>query len=399
MDANVARVKDTHESSLRQMANVVGVGVGFKVKGGVRTSQEAVIVFVRKKQPLALIPAGAIIPQDLNGVATDVVETIDEVVALTTTLAVEPHRQRHRPVVGGVSCGPSNMGWAGTLGLPLVYRDSVAGLLSNRHVISPSWANGPGFVWKGQRVRQPSFIDGGKEEDSVAEVQDLVAIVPGQDNEVDADFAAYSPGSSGLAVLAELYELGRYEALAEPEAGMEVSKSGRTSGVTKAAILSIHTSISITYPVMGPVQFVDQIVTEPLLSPGDSGSVLYHESTRSLVGLGFAGSSAISLANPMKKVFQKLGLSLTPTGRTAIMVAFGDLIKMGALLSAWAYDAARQAWVLFDPARPTVSDLEFLERGHGYWINVTQEGVLTFQSGSTQLSRGWNLIGWPPPGP
>ena len=385
-----------HKESLKTYPNVVDVGVGFKITKGVMTDQMAVIVFVKKKVAAASLAAGRLVPPSLGTVTTDVVE-LGEVAILATNEAA--HREKHRPVVGGVSCGVYVSFGAGTIGLPLVFREGVPGLLSNKHVISPSWltARDPSFVWKGARVRQPAALDGGTVDDSIAEAQDLVPIVLGQENDVDADFAPYLPGYPGEA---QIYGLGAYNALGDAEPGMVVTKSGRTSGVSPPRqVISAGITLAIDYPGLGVVTFRDQIITQPMLSPGDSGSAIL--SGQTVVGLGFAGSDTVSIANPIKTVFERLGLTLQGPARppaslpVPITQGLQSLLSHGILRVAWGFDGKSQKFLLFDPAAPQVSDLALLEPGKGYWLNLKRNGLLFYQGSTTPLHQGWNLIGWP----
>ena len=73
--AAVARardVKEAHTASLMAKANVVGVSVGYREKGGRRTDEVALIVMVdRKLAPSALSPSDYI-PTEIDGVPVDV---------------------------------------------------------------------------------------------------------------------------------------------------------------------------------------------------------------------------------------------------------------------------------------------------------------------------------------
>jgi hypothetical protein len=395
MDSKLLVAKAANEAQLRSLENVVGVGVGFKVTRGQVTDQPAIIVYVRRKVASASLAAAQTVPTTLGDIPTDVIEAGDVTILVTDTAT---HRARHRPMMGGTSCGSRvAVAGAGTLGLPLVYRNGVPGLLSNKHVISPNWTTtrDPGFVWKGSRTRQPAWLDGGTGEDEIAEVQDLVPILLGQDNEVDADYASYLPGQQREA---QLLGLGGYTALGDAEPGMEVAKSGRTSGVTTGRrILSVATRIIVAYPGMGEVSFVDQVVTEPMLSPGDSGSVIMSGET--VVALGFAGSATLSIATPIKKVFEKLGLSLqgpAPPINQPVPIDQGlqSLLSQGVLRVAWGFDANTQKFLLFDPAAPALSDLALLEPGKGYWLSLVRDAVLSFGGHQTPVYNGWNLVGW-----
>jgi hypothetical protein len=67
-------VKRRHERLLLRMANVVGVGVGYKQVAGEPTDEIAIIVSVSQKVPVAELRPGQGIPYRLEGVPVDVVE-------------------------------------------------------------------------------------------------------------------------------------------------------------------------------------------------------------------------------------------------------------------------------------------------------------------------------------
>ena len=69
------QAKRRNESRLMRLKNVVAVGIGYKIAGGVQTSEVSVIVSVVKKLPLVQLPEAARVPRTLGGVPTDVVET------------------------------------------------------------------------------------------------------------------------------------------------------------------------------------------------------------------------------------------------------------------------------------------------------------------------------------
>jgi len=70
----VKKVKARHEKALLKLANVVGLGIGFKETNNRLTEQIALIVNVTEKKPLADLSAQDIIPRELDGVVTDVKE-------------------------------------------------------------------------------------------------------------------------------------------------------------------------------------------------------------------------------------------------------------------------------------------------------------------------------------
>jgi hypothetical protein len=73
-------VKRAHEVELMGKANVVGVGVGFRQRGGARTNEVTVVVMVRQKVARAQLSPADVIPTEIEGVPVDVQE-VGEIVA------------------------------------------------------------------------------------------------------------------------------------------------------------------------------------------------------------------------------------------------------------------------------------------------------------------------------
>jgi hypothetical protein len=67
-------VKRVHGVELMGRANVVGVGVGFRQRGGVRTGEVALVVMVRQKVARAQLAPADVIPTEIEGVPVDVQE-------------------------------------------------------------------------------------------------------------------------------------------------------------------------------------------------------------------------------------------------------------------------------------------------------------------------------------
>jgi hypothetical protein len=75
--ARAQAVRETHAAELMQKANVVGVGVGLRQRGGRRREEIALVVLVRRKVPRAQLAEGDVLPAVLDGVPLDVVEVGD----------------------------------------------------------------------------------------------------------------------------------------------------------------------------------------------------------------------------------------------------------------------------------------------------------------------------------
>lgn len=139
-----------HQDTLLDKQNVVGVAVGYKNATGENTGDVAVVVLVEQKKPLAALTAQDVIPKELEGMKTDVVE-------VGYLRAQQTARDRYRPVIpAGVTIGHYKV-TAGTLGA--VVKDRTTGatlLLSNNHVLANS---NDSLI--GDDILQPAAMDGG----------------------------------------------------------------------------------------------------------------------------------------------------------------------------------------------------------------------------------------------
>lgn len=77
----IRRVKKKYETLLLSKKNVIGVGIGFRGKGGQETDEMAIVVSVSKKLPADEVGGKDLIPAEIEGVPVDVKE-VGEIRAL-----------------------------------------------------------------------------------------------------------------------------------------------------------------------------------------------------------------------------------------------------------------------------------------------------------------------------
>jgi hypothetical protein len=90
--------------------------------------------------------------------------------------------------------------------------------------------------------------------------------------------------------------------------GMQVQKCGRTTGYTTGRVLGINASFTIAYD-FGNARFDKCVACTAMSRGGDSGSIIQDMNERA-VALLFAGSSRVTIANPMNLVRNHYGLQL-----------------------------------------------------------------------------------------
>lgn len=133
---------DTQTSGLPDLANVVGVCSGRKIKGGVDTGRKAIVALVEKKSHL--IKSSEAVPHSVNGIETDVIE-VGEIKPLGGIGEYE------RPVADGDSIGRQDGGGAGTLGMYYYMNEKVFALTAG-HAVMKGIEDNP----IGREVTQPS---------------------------------------------------------------------------------------------------------------------------------------------------------------------------------------------------------------------------------------------------
>jgi len=219
---------------------------------------------------------------------------------------------RHRPAPNGVSLGHPAI-TAGTLGC-LVTNGSTIYILSNNHVMANS--NDAAI---GDNILQPGPFDGGQDPaDRIADLSAFKLIdFTGADNDIDAAIADVVNDND---VTGETHpNAGSYgkprTATVNASVGMRVQKYGRTTQHTNGKVQAINATVNVSYGSSGVAHYVGQIIINPggFSAGGDSGSLIVvrgGSNDRKPVGLLFAGSSSITIANPINAVLGHFGVTV-----------------------------------------------------------------------------------------
>ncbi|HHW40886.1 MAG TPA: hypothetical protein GXX19_07030 [Syntrophomonadaceae bacterium] len=331
---NLFRSLDVAKKRYTGLPNVVGVGLGYKKRGREDTEEMAVIFFVDKKLPVEALAVDEVIPKKIGRCCTDVIE-VGEMRFLGRT-------ERMRPAQPGVSIGHFKV-TAGTFGA--VVRDRKTGelfILSNNHVLANATDGRDGKSRIGDPIYQPGSYDGGTKDDVIGHLERFVPITRFS-RDVECNIAAmgvraanavirsFRPdyrvrlerqGATNLvdcalarpvddkAIIPEIIDIGKINGVGEIRPGLQVKKSGRTSGLTQGKVIAIHVSLNVTMGHSSDVvRFHEQVMTEMKSLGGDSGSLILDMENRA-VGLLFAGSEEHTVCNPIQTVLDQLGVDL-----------------------------------------------------------------------------------------
>lgn len=280
--------------------NVVGVGIGRKEIRGQPTGELALKFYVRQKLHPLLVRAGQVIPPDVEGVPTDIIEAGE--FSIWRPLPPIYHR-KVRPAMGGLSIGHYEVS-TGTFGC-LVRDRGDPFILSNNHVLANE-----GRGAEGDPILQPGRFDGGKtDKDVLARLDTYVGLDPEGTNIVDAAIAQpYDPED----VTPDIINVGRLRGSRLPGIDEKVMKSGRTTRVTHGTVTDVDVTLRVGYS-SGSMIFQDQFLVRgdkgSFSAGGDSGSTIVSYDGHA-VGLLFAGSPFFTVANKMTNVEKALDVKV-----------------------------------------------------------------------------------------
>jgi hypothetical protein len=305
---SVMAVQDRHTDFLLGQPGIVGTATGLA-----RDGSPAVLVLVESFE--AARPA--VIPRALDGVPVEVLVT-GAIKALAKGgtpgppggseggdgCSADPTTSFPRPVPIGVSTGHPAI-TAGTIGARVTDGTHVYSL-SNNHVYADENRASPG-----DDALQPGHYDGGiSPDDTIGTLEDFEPLVfsTSASNTIDAAIALSTTGNLGNATPCNGYGLPR-TATFPPLINLNVMKYGRTTGQTKGRITGINATVNVGYD-SGTARFVNQIIIQPgsFSAGGDSGSLIVVQKgadARKPVGLLFAGSPLVTIANPITAVLER----------------------------------------------------------------------------------------------
>ncbi len=324
--------------------NVVAVGIGYKIKGGVKTDKLAIIVSVKEKLPFHLINEKDMIPSVFKHagieIITDVIQT-GEIRKLEIT-------GKMRPAGGGASIGHYQI-TAGTFGCLVKDHAGNINILSNNHVLANS--NKAKLL---DPILQPGPYDGGTvTNDSIAFLSAYKPIEwyienggddgNGGDDDSWCPFAIYFEEfvnfclkkiSSRYRIItykiqslinkvdcamarpinltdvsATIMNIGIPKGVRQAALGMKIKKMGRTTELTTDEVIQTNVITTVSYGEDGVAMFTGQFMAGPMSDGGDSGSVIL-DTDNYIVGLLFAGSAEVTIFNPIADVLSALNVSI-----------------------------------------------------------------------------------------
>lgn len=305
---NAEGVPMQRRRDLMDLPNVVGSGIGPR-RSGENKGQPAIIVFVEEKVPDEELDESERVPDTLNGVPTDVVET-----GRFEAQAAAPGRhERLRPMTGGSSVGLAGTnGWGSSSSL---FEDDTGThvLLTNRHVaaVQDEDSTGTDFLQPG--------APHSSSDTPIGTVTELGTWTPGGEATTDSALIDVSTASSNGDVSTTMLGAGDLAGFEAGQVGDRYVNNGARTGLTSAALNTYDTLVSVDYE-WTTITFSEVLAFDSFTDKGDSGSLVFRTDPSTgdvyAVGLHFAGSTNSAIAIPIGAVETEHG-TLTPVTDSA----------------------------------------------------------------------------------
>ena len=317
--------KERIEDKLLGIPGVNAVDINEKITNGKPTGILCIVVFVDEKRPKTRVKKEELIPNEIEGIPTDVQEE-KNVLHSTSLLLKEaaPHEDttKYAELHGGISIGPcrsvymappevpvaGNYVFTGTLGAMVKDRTTNALMaLTNFHVacIDDGWS-------VGDTMAQPSLVDGGNcPADRFGTLTRAVL-----SENIDGAVISLDQGAKYACTIEDI---GDVRGTAAASQNMVVRKRGRTTGLTYGSVSSTDLTVSMPYgdgigvrTLKHQIRVNPDTIQNPRFSDhGDSGSVVVNGENK-VIGLLYGGtlSGSVSYLNPIQKVLDELGVNL-----------------------------------------------------------------------------------------
>lgn len=214
----------------------------------------------------------------------------------------------NEPIPAGVQIQPQGQPWVGTLGALCAWpHDSnklAWGILSCAHVLCPA------EPYSRHPIHQP--LDNYPQ---CAQLSQWRYPSPDRPNLFDAaiancKIAGHHTVGPTIKCLGQPDDLPRDPAVAD-----QVSKCGRTTGLTHARCTATDVACRVTYPNFEATFTGQALFTSapaPFSAPGDSGSLIVHTHTLQPAALLFAGNDDLTIGSPITTIVNYFNLTFLP---------------------------------------------------------------------------------------
>lgn len=298
---DIIEVKRAAEARLLAIPGVHGVAVGLREVDGRLTEEIVISVSVLQKKPLGELPPEEVIPSEIDGVPTDVIEH--------SLMEPQADDAKYRPIKGGAQIqlrrGPFLPFLTGTMGcIVSIDKTDVAALLTNHHVVADAHDD---------LVAQPS-----RESNCCACCPAIIGTRGLKILSEDLD-GAICVIDSAVQWNPSIIDIGGVTGTASAVLNETVRKRGRTTGTTSGTVTAIDYSgtRSDGWEFKRQVRIKPPSNREPFSRGGDSGSAVVNQK-RQVVALLWGGTTDYAGASPIEYAIKQLGIKVVIAPSAAV---------------------------------------------------------------------------------
>lgn len=340
----IRTVKEAAQARLLRIPGVHSVGIGPKLKGGNKTGELSIVVWVTRKLPANGVPAAQLIPAEIEGIKTDVVEQPEPVIHRSgdSSHPAKEDGSTFDPLVGGCriqrkfeDASGNLVVESGTLGCLATTKGALSGIpagmvvgVTCHHVLYGCTPD----AGIGAKVGQPTATDSCSKCCSDIIGQAMVGRLV-----LDCALVELTPK---LNYMAEVYDIGPIAGTHEvlnseiPVSGPDVyavRKHGFRTGTTAGQIVSVNHSGSIndgngnvchSYTnALAIIGLTPQDV--PFGTQGDSGSAIICDQGADkgkVVGIFFGGAQLYALATNIQDIMTALSIDVLTATQAGVVL-------------------------------------------------------------------------------
>ena len=317
-------IKKEHSAAIRSRPGVTGIGYGWRTRGGEATDEPAIRIYVERKLPPESLSQDAMLPAEIEGIPTDIVE-LGPIRLQAGTL---PDEERHRPLRGGQRIGPRGSG-AGTAGCFAKTDGNPERhvLITAQHVIYDA-RELTRFERDGAAVGQPTLCSWCSKcctsSDEIGDVwfalneplidAAVIELRPGTQwlPEVEHDTPLVIKGIEAFANIPDIK--------AAPDSARRVFRRGFITGLVPGMLEDLafdgttEASNGEMWNFQDLLQYSRVQANKPFSASGDSGGPVLTQSQK-VAGIYYAASANTGLAIPIQRILDtfklKCGVGLT----------------------------------------------------------------------------------------
>lgn len=309
MDQNI-KLSDSTISKYLKYGTVAGIGIGYKYVNNKPTDALSVIVFVGEKLSKQEVPTQEMIPEEIEGLPTDVMQS--------GFIIEHDYKSKVRPLKPGYSC--SHISTApGAIGGFFLDKDDHPVILSCNHVIAnTNSANLGDLVYQpglNDTTVDPTFTGWNRSPNDLPYFATLKDFTPinfsNQPNTHDSAIAVINNAFTQSGMVDQIYPDVNLplNGFGNATVGMQVQKFGRRTGFTTGTVIAVNASFNVSYSNNRTALFNNCIAFTYMGEAGDSGSMIC-DSSMNAVALLFAGGLNIIVGCDMNLIKDRYGLKL-----------------------------------------------------------------------------------------